>query len=356
MCDFSVGSGDFSVSDPCSEYEAFSESPQLLKPTLPNRPEPIRIASEIDLQLIETLRKDGRAGGRAFAERTKLSEASVSRRIFQLEESGLVRVRGYVDLQNAGCNAAAMIRFSTMGSPIILAQALAKRLCCYRVATIAGQSEVIVCLVATTPLLLLIELEEIMAEHNEVVIHHVSPILDIIPPREARQVLNSTNEPVVERRSTVRRSHFQANLIRTLQSDFRMTLTAISDAVGLSGPSTSERVQEVIDLGLVRHIVVVDPNFLGTPLCAQLRISAKRDFKKIAQEIAETLNPNWIFLCAQTEQILVEVFVANEGQLVDWQHNIKKIPEVASVAYSLFSAVYKQDFNWFSSRPISLAT
>jgi hypothetical protein len=55
-------------------------------------------------------------------------------------------------------------------------------------------------------------------------------------------------------------------------------------------------------------------------------------------------------------QILVEVFVANEGQLVDWQHNIKKIPEVASVAYSLFSAVYKQDFNWFSCRPISLAT
>ena len=145
----------------------FSESPQLLKPTFPNRPEPIRVASEIDLQLIETLRTDGRAGGRAFAERTKLSEASISRRIFQLEESGLVRVRGYVSLQNAGCNAAAMIRFSTMGSPIILAQALAKRLRCYRVATIAGQSEVIACLVATTPLLLLAELEEIIAEHND---------------------------------------------------------------------------------------------------------------------------------------------------------------------------------------------
>lgn len=249
-----------------------------------------------------------------------------------------------------------MIRFSTMESPIIFAQALAKRPSCFRVATIAGQSEILTLVVATTPLLLLAEMDEIMSEHRDVVIHQVSPILDIIPPREARQEPNSTNEPVVERRATVRRSHFQANLIRTLQSDFRMTLTCISDAVGLSGPSTSESVQQVIDLGLVRHIVVVDQNFLGTPLCAQLRISAKCDFKRIAQEIAVTLNPNWIFLCAQADQILVEVFVASEEELVDWQHNIKKISGVESVAYSLFSAVYKQDFNWFSSRPISLAT
>ena len=270
---------------PCSEYEACLESPQLLKPTYLNLPEHIRIASEIDLQLIETLREDGRAGGRAFAERTKLSEATVSRRIAQLEESGLVRVRGYVDLHNAGCNAAVMIRFSAMQSPVIFAQALAKRSCCYRVATIAGRSEIITLVVATTPLLLLAELEEIMAEHKNVVIDQVSPILDIIPPREARRIANSTNEPVIERRATVRRSHFQANLIRTLQSDFRMTLTRISEAVGLSGPSTSESVQQVIDMGLVRHIVVVDQNFLGTPLCAQLRISAKRDFKKLRKRL-----------------------------------------------------------------------
>lgn len=139
-----------------------------------------------------------------------------------------------------------------MQSPVICAQALAKRPCCYRVATIAGRSEIITLVVAITPLLLLAELEEIMAEHKNVVIDQVSPILDIVPPREARRIANSTNEPV-------------------------------------------------IDMGLVRHIVVVDQNFLGTPLCAQLRISAKRDFKKIAQEIADTLDPSWIFLCAQTE-------------------------------------------------------
>ncbi|MDA0214697.1 MAG: Lrp/AsnC family transcriptional regulator [Planctomycetota bacterium] len=325
----------------------------MLKTSFPNRPEVVRTATEIDLKLIQILREDGRAIGRVFAQQTELSEATISRRLVTLEESALLRVRGYVDLQDSGCNAAAMIRFSTTGSPDSFASALALRSCFYRIATVVGQSEVIALVACATPSKLLAEIELVLDAHHDATIEHSSEILHVIPPLEARAKKISPKKRAIDKSNTTRRCRVHSQTIRALQQDFRMTVVQLASSAEISSPAASAKLQEVIDHQDIRPIVVVDPHFIARLICAQLRISVRRNIYKIAQTIVDTLNPDWVFICLQTEQILLDISVADESDLLRWQHEIKKIAGVSTVACTPFSAVYKQSFDWNTDEPKS---
>ncbi len=325
----------------------------MLKTTFPSQTKIIRTANEIDRTLIEILRKDGRAIGRTFAERTELSEATISRRLAILDDSHLVKVRGYVDFQDSQCNAASIIRFSTTESPSIFAQALARRSCFYRVATIAGQSEIVAFGAAVSASILLTEIESILTAHPDVVIEQASTVLAIIPPREARKVINAL--PAQHPSSTDRQNKIHAKIIRALQLDFRTNISALAATAGISPPAAATTLHRMLELDEIRHVVSVDPHFMARPLCAQLRIAVRRNINKTAQGIADTLDPDWVFICLQREQILIEVSVTDEVDLLRCQQDLKKIPGVVSVACSPFSAIYKQDFDWNGDEPHSSA-
>ena len=318
------------------------------KTLFPNRLDIVRTANDIDRLLIEILRENGRAIGRDFADRTQLSEASISRRLASLEESKLVRVRGYIDLQDSGCNAASFIRFSTKDSPDSIAQALAQRPHFYRVATVADQREIIALVAVANPSMLLEEIDAVLALHPDLVIEHCSAIADIIPPFEARKKIDPTAKDSLGKLNTTRRSQVNADIIHTLQCDYRVTVTQIAEDAKLSSPSASAKLLEVIKTGNIRHLVFVDPHFMARSICAQLRISVRGKIKKLAQKIGDTFKNDWVFLCLDREQILLEIAVADEVDLHRCQQEISKITGVTSVACSQYSSVFKQDFNWDS--------
>ena len=329
----------------------------MLKTTFPNRPDIIRTANEIDRKLIEILREDGRAIGRAFAEKTQLSEATISRRLAVLEESNLLRVRGYVDLQNSGCNAASIIRFSTKESSDSFARALAQNPCFYRVATVAGQDEVIALIATKTPIKLLEEIDSVLAAHHGATIEQSSEILSVIPPQEARRKFDRhSSNSSVDKSNTSRRCRVHADTIRALQHDYRINIMGLADAANISAPAASAKIRKVIKEQDIRPIVVVDPHFLAQTICALLRVSVRRSIQKTANIIAERLNPDWIFICLQTEQILIEVAVADEVDLHRYKLEISKIAGVTAVSSNTFSAVYKQTFDWNCDQPMPSAS
>ena len=318
----------------------------MYKTLFPNRHDIVRTANDIDRLLIEILRENGRAIGRDFADRTQLSEATISRRLAALEESQLVRVRGYVDLQDSGCNAASLIRFSTKDAPDSIAQALALRPHFYRVATVADQREIIALVAAANPSMLLEEIDAVLALHPDLGIGHCAAIVGIIPPFEARKKIDQTAKDSPGKLNTTRRSQVNADIIRTLQCDYRVTVTQIAEDAKLSSPSASAKLLEVIELGNIRQLVLVDPHFIARSICAQLRISVRGKIKKLAQKIGDTFKNDWVFLCLDREQILLEIAVADEVDLHRCQQEISKIAGVTSVACSQYSSVFKQDFDW----------
>lgn len=318
------------------------------KTLFPNRLDIVRTANDIDRLLIEILRENGRAIGRDFADRTQLSEASISRRLASLEESKLVRVRGYIDLQDSGCNAASFIRFSTKDSPDSIAQALALRPHFYRVATVANQRKIIALVAVANPSILMDELDAVLALHPDLVIEHCSAIADIIPPFEARKKIDPPAKDSLGKLNTTRRSQVNADIIHTLQCDYRVTVTQIAEDAKLSSPSASAKLLEVIKLGNIRQLVVVDPHFMARSICAQLRISVRGRMKKLAQKIGDAFKNDWVFLCLDSEQILLEIAVADEVDLHRCQQEISKIAGVTSIACSQYSSVFKHDFDWNS--------
>ena len=265
-----------------------------------------------------------------------------------MEESKLVRVRGYVDLQDSGCNAASLIRFSTKDAPDSIAQALALRPHFYRVATVADQREIIALVAAANPSMLLKEIDAVLSLHPELVIGHCSAIVGIIPPFEARKKIDPPTKDSLEKLNTTRRSQVNANIIRTLQCDYRVTVTQIAEDAKLSSPSASAKLLEVIKMGNIRQLVLVAPHFIALSICAQLRISVRGKIKKLAEKIGDTFKNDWVFLCLDSEQILLEIAVADEVDLHRCQQEISKIAGVTSVVCSQYSSVFKQDFDWDS--------
>ncbi len=324
----------------------------MLKTTFPNRPEVIRTANDVDRILIEVLREDGRSIGRNFVDRTQLSEATISRRLAKLAEANLVRVCGYVDLQEAGCNSASIIRFSTMSSLDLFAQELAKSPYFYRIASVVGRSEVIALIAAATPTKLLEEIDSVLAAHHHATIEQSSEILSIIPPQEARRKFDRhSSKATSDKVNTPRRCQVHENTIRALQRDYRVNVAQLAEIANISSPAASAKIREVINDQDIRPLVVVDPHFIAQTICALFHVSVRRNIQKTASVISDKFNPEWIFICLQTEQILVEVSVADQVDLHRYQHELSKIAGVTSVTSSVFSAVYKRSFDWNCGQP-----
>ncbi len=238
-----------------------------------------------------------------------------------------------------------MLTFSTDDAPTAFATALAQRPLVHRVSIVAGRSQVVALVVARDNAQLLRELDAVLEGQKSVRLESARAVLSIIPPREARGARGKCG---VSRAAwlTPRQQQIESKLVQALQLDFRATFASLSTAADLSAPAASTNLQELLSEGIIHHVVVADPRFLGLPLSVQFSIRVCKGIERAAQEIAEVLNPDWIFLCGHGEQILVEVALKGEEDLFRWQRDANKIADVVSVSSSPFSAIYKQTFNW----------
>jgi len=72
-------------------------------------------------------------------------------------------------------------------------------------------------------------------------------------------------------------------ILDLLQRDARLTNAAIADKVGLSAPSVFERVRKLEQRGVIRgYTIQVDPEALGKPLTAFIRLTVTYDDRKAA--------------------------------------------------------------------------
>ncbi len=316
--------------------------------SFPNRAACPRSAQETDRALLEILRDGGRQIGRVFAERAELSEATVSRRLSLLKESNLVTARAYVDPIAVGCNAISMIRYSTKDAPHRFAQWLSERSCCYRVASVAGRNEIVALVALENDGMILKKLDQMLGEHPELSIVDAAAVVTIIPPREARGVVSATLLSAA-RSMTPRQRLIQSKLIRALQRDFRASLASLAADTGVSAPAVAATLSRMISLGEVRFVVDADPRFLNRPLCAQIRVAVRSNIESTANEIAEKLNPDWIFVCLARKNLVIETSVHDEAELLRFGNEVLKFPFVDSVECQPFDTVFKQDFNWSAS-------
>lgn len=136
-------------------------------------------------------------------------------------------------------------------------------------------------------------------------------------------------------------------IIEQLQEDGRRAYATIGKAVGLSEAAVRQRVQKLVDNGVVQIVAVTDPTQVGFARQAMIAIKVCGDVEAIAEQLAKIDEVDYLIVTAGSVDILAEI-VANDDehllQLVN--RRIRTIPGVVSTEAFMYLRLAKQIYNW----------
>ena len=136
-------------------------------------------------------------------------------------------------------------------------------------------------------------------------------------------------------------------IIEQLQQDGRRPYTQIAPAVGLSEAAVRQRVQRLIDSGVMQIVGVTDPKMVGYGRQAMIGLSVEGDTRKIADAVAALDEVVYVVLTAGSLDILVEVVVKDDEGLLDLLNNkIRTIEGVRDTETFMYLRLTKQTYTW----------
>lgn len=106
-------------------------------------------------------------------------------------------------------------------------------------------------------------------------------------------------------------------IIEQLREDGRRPYGAIGRAVGLSEAAVRQRVQRLVEQGVVRIVAVTDPERLGLRRRATVGVVADGDPRVVAAALAEVPEVVGVVVTAGTFDLLVEVVCADDAHLAE---------------------------------------
>ncbi len=136
-------------------------------------------------------------------------------------------------------------------------------------------------------------------------------------------------------------------IIEKLQQDGRRSYAAIGKAVGLSEAAVRQRVQRLIDAGVMQIVAVTDPLQMGFSRQAMIGIRCQGDSTRVVERLSDLSAVDYVVLTAGTFDVLVEVVCADDHELLELINTeIRAIPGVASTESLVYLKLVKQQYNW----------
>ena len=136
-------------------------------------------------------------------------------------------------------------------------------------------------------------------------------------------------------------------IIEQLQQDGRRSYAAIGKVVGLSEAAVRQRVQRLIDSGVMQVVAVTDPLELGFARQAMIGIKAVGELDSIADELAAMDEVDYVVITAGSYDLLAEVVCESDGHLLEvLSTRIRKIPNVVSTETFMYLELRKQTYSW----------
>lgn len=136
-------------------------------------------------------------------------------------------------------------------------------------------------------------------------------------------------------------------IIEQLQADGRRPYATIGRAVGLSEAAVRQRVQKLLDHGVMQVVAVTDPMQLGFARQAMVGISAVGDVEAIAEQLAKLDEVDYLVITAGSYDLLAEVVVSDDAHLLELvNQRIRTIEGVTRTESFLYLRLAKQTYNW----------
>ena len=136
-------------------------------------------------------------------------------------------------------------------------------------------------------------------------------------------------------------------IIEQLQEDGRRAYAAIGKAVGLSEAAVRQRVQKLLDQGVMQIVAVTDPLTVGFRRQAMVGITVEGDIDPIAEALAALDEVEYVVITAGSFDLLVEIVCEDDDHLLEMiNKRIRALPGVRSTESFVYLKLRKQTYTW----------
>ena len=135
-------------------------------------------------------------------------------------------------------------------------------------------------------------------------------------------------------------------IIEELQRDGRAPYTRLGAAVGLSEAAARQRVQRLIDSGVMQVVAVTNPLAHGKRRMAMIGVRTEGPTDDIAKTLQSMRDIDYLVVSAGSFDLMAEVVVADDGDLLDLTNRIRSVPGVRSTETFIYLDLVKQTFTW----------
>lgn len=136
------------------------------------------------------------------------------------------------------------------------------------------------------------------------------------------------------------------SIIEQLQIDGRKSYSAIGNAVGLSEAAVRQRVQRLIESGVMQIVAVTDPLTVGFFRMAMLGMKVDGDLQNVADQLASFPEVDYVVVTAGAFDVMAEVICEDDDHLLELLQRIRNIPTVRSTESFVYLKLRKQLYNW----------
>ncbi|GGU05097.1 MULTISPECIES: Lrp/AsnC family transcriptional regulator [Streptomyces] len=136
-------------------------------------------------------------------------------------------------------------------------------------------------------------------------------------------------------------------IIEQLQQDGRRPYASIGKAVGLSEAAVRQRVQKLLDQGVMQIVAVTDPLTVGFRRQAMVGINVEGDLDPVADALTAMAECEYVVMTAGSFDLMVEIVCEDDDHLLDViNKRIRTLPGVRSTESFVYLKLKKQTYMW----------
>jgi Lrp/AsnC family transcriptional regulator for asnA, asnC and gidA len=136
-------------------------------------------------------------------------------------------------------------------------------------------------------------------------------------------------------------------IIEQLQEDGRQSYATIAKRVGLSEAAVRQRVQRLLDSGVMQIVAVTDPLQVGFRRQAMIGIRVDGDLTPVGEALTRMPEVDYVVTTAGSFDLLVEVVCEDDDQLLRLlTKQIRVLPGVLTTETFVYLKLNKQHYNW----------
>jgi len=161
------------------------------------------------------------------------------------------------------------------------------------------------------------------------------------------ETVTSVNSGGVSPRTRVQLDDVSKEIINQLQQDGRRSYSAIGKVVGLSEAAVRQRVQRLIESGVMQIVAVTDPIELGFARQAMIGIRLNGPVLATADTISQLPEVDYVVVTSGPYDLLVEAVCESDEHLLELvSDRLRMIDGVVGTETFMYLKLVKQTYSW----------